>query len=404
MLIRKRRFDVTVTVTVLLSVYCRQQAYMQKMLDAKKKFLPVLKNSYGGTLLVLLDRSIDPAGPLVHDMTYEALCHDLLPTQHGKKINTMDPTDEIWEHLREKHFACAGRHSDDPVGLEAQMKQRLKQFKAEFGFMAPQASPAAAEETTAVDRRRDKKRVAKLKEYQKKSQQFQWHLETVAALQSKIKDRQLIVSGVPSAANESDRKCLCEVESNLITGRDQFDDKIKERALVDACRAQLEHLSNDEDKERLLALYWFCHGRHEGGEGEMGTLVDAAFRDGRSDRMQRIREQLVEHRKFCSNLDVQSEKKGTGRKQQVCYGYGVHRRRHTTEAAGQERNPLHERPQETSFEDQVSRYRPTLYWIVKDFVYRGSSNPYKKHWKTIGRDGLAQSNYTLQCVHAFFAC
>ena len=114
---------------------------MKKMSGAKNQFLPastrVLEKP--PPLLVLLDRSVDPAGPLVHDMSYEGLCHDLLDTDPhgaikvpveasaGKTLDTTDPADEIWATLRETHFAWDPKPEDqDGVkGLEGLISGRF---------------------------------------------------------------------------------------------------------------------------------------------------------------------------------------------------------------------------------------------------------------------------------------
>lgn len=383
---------------------------MDKMSAEKKKFLPVRDKKFSGpepALLVLLDRSVDPAGPLVHDMSYEGLCHDLLDTDsHGeiiveatKTLDSTDPADETWASLREAHFAMAAEAPGGTPGLTSAISARLGQFEKESAFM--HASPESAETASAVDRRREKDKVAYLKEYQKKTRQYQSHLKLLTDLDKEIQTRQLL----PGPKGEP-TPCLCEVESDLITGRDSFEDKVGEKALVDRCRSLLPQLRSEQDKERLLALYWFCIGVHEGGDGNMGELVRAAFPDGPSPRMQQIQEQLVKNRRFCSNLDVSSEKHGTGKKRMVCYGYGVHRRRHTTERDGQERNPQHHggglmSTTEVAFQDQVSRYCPSLYWILKDFA-RGKANPYTKHWKGIDSTGAPKAGYSLECAPSFF--
>ena len=391
---------------------------MKKMSGAKNQFLPastrVLEKP--PPLLVLLDRSVDPAGPLVHDMSYEGLCHDLLDTDPhgaikvpveasaGKTLDTTDPADEIWATLRETHFAWDPKPEDqDGVkGLEGLISGRFEEFKKQL-LPTPAATASLSSRWIAageaLESRREKDRIARLNEVRKKKEQLDSHIELVKALREEITHRQLLPEPNP---------CLLEVESELIMGRDEREAKLEGHTLVEHCQALLPQLSLEQDKERLLALYWFCHGVREGGDGNMGRLVNAAFPDGPGLRMQQIKEQLVQNGKFCSNLDVHSEKKGTGKKRMVSYGYGCHRRRYTTETDGQERNPVISgrwgEGNLVRLQDQWSRYCPSLYWIVKDFVKRGSENPYKKHWKGIDAAVRPQAEYTLQCVRSFSAC
>jgi hypothetical protein len=377
----------------------RQKDYMKSMSKAKNAFLPKASaNRDTRPLLVLLDRSVDPAGPLVHDLSYEGACHDMLdvdlyggiPYSAGRQIlDTADLTDDIWEQFRETHYAVRGQRGDPP-GLGPAIKQRFDKFTAEFAFMDTSGAPATT--ASALDRRKEKDRVGRLKEYQKKHRLWGAHINVVESLAKIIEERQLL----PKSDEEPG---LCTIESDLIMTRDQFEDDLSAKELTKRCQTQLEQLRKDEDKMRLLALYWFCLGVREGGGGEMDKLVAAAFPGELSPTNEAIIMQLKEG-KFCSNLDVKSEKHGTGSKRMICYGYADgHRRRHTTEADGQERNPFNKQHGETTieFEDQVSRYRPSLYWLLKDFA-KGGANAYKKHWKGLTAGGQAQSNYVLQCV------
>ncbi|WZZ41308.1 hypothetical protein YC2023_037567 [Brassica napus] len=72
--------------------------------------------------LLILDRSIDQIAPLIHEWTYDAMCHDLLkmegnkythevPSKTGdnteKKEVLLDEEDPIWVELRDVHIADA---------------------------------------------------------------------------------------------------------------------------------------------------------------------------------------------------------------------------------------------------------------------------------------------------------
>jgi len=72
--------------------------------------------------LLILDRSVDQIAPIIHEWTYDAMCHDLLniegnkyvqevPSKTGgppeKKEVLLDEHDPIWLELRHAHIADA---------------------------------------------------------------------------------------------------------------------------------------------------------------------------------------------------------------------------------------------------------------------------------------------------------
>ncbi|CAK9199148.1 unnamed protein product, partial [Sphagnum troendelagicum] len=71
--------------------------------------------------LIIVDRSIDLVAPVIHEWTYDAMCHDLLDldgnnytyevsTNHGKKEHKevlLEEHDPIWLEIRDLHIADA---------------------------------------------------------------------------------------------------------------------------------------------------------------------------------------------------------------------------------------------------------------------------------------------------------
>lgn len=69
--------------------------------------------------LLVVDRSIDPVAPLIHEWTYEAMCYDLLPITDNqfsyttkstagkdqKKMVMLGDQDPLWSELRCTHLA-----------------------------------------------------------------------------------------------------------------------------------------------------------------------------------------------------------------------------------------------------------------------------------------------------------
>ncbi|KAJ2904240.1 syntaxin binding protein 1, partial [Coemansia aciculifera] len=74
------------------------------------------------TELIIVDRSADPYAPVLHEFTYEAMVHDLLEIEDGKKFSytaqlangteetktvVLDDTDPVWKEFRFQHISDA---------------------------------------------------------------------------------------------------------------------------------------------------------------------------------------------------------------------------------------------------------------------------------------------------------
>lgn len=99
--------------------------------------------------LLILDRSIDQIAPLIHEWTYDAMCHDLLKMEGNKytyevpsnsggnpenKEVLLDEEDPIWVELRDVHIADASERLHEKMtnfiskNKAAQMKHSSKDF------------------------------------------------------------------------------------------------------------------------------------------------------------------------------------------------------------------------------------------------------------------------------------
>eukprot|EP00850_Spirogloea_muscicola_P023966 SM000413S15649 [mRNA] locus=s413:20313:25047:- [translate_table: standard] len=79
--------------------------------------------------LIILDRSFDPVAPVIHEWTYDCMCHDLLPMEGSKyryevvtssgakdlKDVLLEEHDPVWLELRDLHIADAGLRLDDKM-------------------------------------------------------------------------------------------------------------------------------------------------------------------------------------------------------------------------------------------------------------------------------------------------
>jgi syntaxin-binding protein 1 len=70
-------------------------------------------SNFSPAIMLILDRSLDAATPLVHEFTYQAMIQDLLPLENGKykyepdngppALITLDENDSVWVTLTQIH-------------------------------------------------------------------------------------------------------------------------------------------------------------------------------------------------------------------------------------------------------------------------------------------------------------
>ncbi|KAL8137126.1 hypothetical protein V2J09_003127 [Rumex salicifolius] len=203
--------------------------------------------------LLILDRSIDQIAPIIHEWTYEAMCHDLLniegskyvPSKTGgtseKKEVLLDEHDPIWFELRHTHIADASERLHDKM-TNFISKNRAAQIH--------QGSRDGAELST-----RDlQKMVQALPQYSEQIEKISLHVE--------------IAGKVNKILRENELKELGQLEQDLIFG----DAGTKE--VINFLRIK-EDVSR-ENKLRLLMIYAAAYpDKFEGDKGSKLVQVMA---------------------------------------------------------------------------------------------------------------------------------
>lgn len=99
----------------------RELEFHQHMMASEGLPWPPEDKSRPRGILFIVDRSMDPMAPLLHEFTYQAMAHDLLPikTEDGKVTYTpktpspgdteprtgeLNENDKVWTKLRHKHM------------------------------------------------------------------------------------------------------------------------------------------------------------------------------------------------------------------------------------------------------------------------------------------------------------
>ncbi|EER24184.1 Sec1 family protein [Coccidioides posadasii C735 delta SOWgp] len=234
------------------SVLCSHLArFVQDELDAYAKSredFPTASRQRG--LLYIVDRTLDLVAPLVHEFTYQAMAHDLLPIKEGEKV-TYETTINAGEPNQEtKELEIS---ENDSIWVESRhlhMKDLLGKLVDDFNqFRAKNPQFADNDSSANVNTIRDM--LAGLSKFQEGKNSYTLHLNMAEECMQLFQDRNL-----PE---------LASVEQSLGTGLDE--DYRKPKNLAD----QLVRLLDDErvrppDRLRLIVLYLLYRGGLLGGD------------------------------------------------------------------------------------------------------------------------------------------
>ncbi|KAI3822147.1 hypothetical protein L1987_09729 [Smallanthus sonchifolius] len=204
--------------------------------------------------LLILDRSIDQIAPIIHEWTYDAMCHDLLemdgnkyvhevPSKTGgfeKKEVLLEEHDPVWSELRHSHIADASERLHDKM-TNFVLKNKAAQMN--------QGSRDGGQVTT-----RDlQKMVQALPQYNEQMDRLSLHVGIAGKINSIIRETGL--------------RDLGQLEQDLVFG----DAGIKD--VINFLREQMD--VTVESKVRLLMIYAATHPEKFESE-ELTKLMELA--------------------------------------------------------------------------------------------------------------------------------
>ncbi|EPS36022.1 hypothetical protein H072_10488 [Dactylellina haptotyla CBS 200.50] len=228
------------------------EGYQKYMQAQGRPWPPQEDKSRPRGVLFVVDRSMDPVAPLLHEFTYQAMAHDLLPIkeENGKFSYSPDPkdpkemvladSDEVWTKMRHKHMTDTIR----------EVREDLDKFiKAHPQFQTEQG------QTSVFDL---KSMLASLPQFSAMKDAYELHL-TMAGECMGIFQR----NGLADTA---------DLEQTLATGIDGAGEKPKNVTelliqLLDAPNTQ-----NNNDRLRLIMLYLLWR------DGLVGPDIEKLFR------------------------------------------------------------------------------------------------------------------------------
>ncbi|XP_010422183.1 PREDICTED: protein transport Sec1b-like isoform X1 [Camelina sativa] len=184
--------------------------------------------------LLILDRSIDQIAPLIHEWTYDAMCHDLLNMEGNKythevqsktgdkpekKEVLLDEQDPIWVELRDVHIADASERLHEKMTnfVSKNKAAQLKHSSKDFGDLSSKDL---------------QKMVHALPQYSEQMDKLSLHVEIARTINKTIMEQGL--------------RDLGQLEQDLVFGDAGRKDVIK--------FLSTNHIINHESKLRLMMI------------------------------------------------------------------------------------------------------------------------------------------------------
>ncbi|KAF9269115.1 Sec1-like snare protein [Marasmius fiardii PR-910] len=205
----------------------------------------------GRSTLIITDRSMDMAAPFLHEFTYQAMVHDLLPIQDGSKYTykfqssvgayedktaTLSDSDSVWTEVRHMH-----------------MREAIDKLMADFNKFLEDNAVFNGDGAASLNDMKDM--LASLPQYQEQRENFSLHLNMAQECMDKFEKEKLpLIANVEqncatgATADGKSPKHLVEEMVPLLDSRDVVNmNKVRMVALYIQYRDGVP----DEDRRRL---------------------------------------------------------------------------------------------------------------------------------------------------------
>ncbi|KAL0138132.1 Sec1-like protein [Mucor lusitanicus] len=200
--------------------------------------------------LLIVDRSIDPAAPLLHEFTYQAMINDLLPVEETEnhqgikysyeyhqadgsldaKEVILDEEDNVYKSIRHMHIAeCSDR-----------LIEKFNEFLAENKAAANSGDRSSGPKDSAKSLKEMKEMLTNLPQYQDLKAKYSAHLSIAQECMSFFERHKLNSVG--------------NLEQNMVTG-ETADGETPKTIVLDMVPLLDDPHVSPVDKARLLMLY-----------------------------------------------------------------------------------------------------------------------------------------------------
>ncbi|KAG8461329.1 hypothetical protein KFE25_010516 [Diacronema lutheri] len=191
--------------------------------------------------LLIVDRTIDTLAPLLHEYSYQAMIHDLLPIADGeryayrytsnrgeelRKDVLLNETDPLWPTLRHMHIADAIEY----------LTTNFNQFLA-----ANQSATKLGKKGGEVGLREMSEALRGMPQYQEEMARYSLHISLTRELMARFKTNQL--------------EAVSTLEQNMALGEDSDGKEVKGTKLVEQLIEMVRRDVSPQDKMRLLMIY-----------------------------------------------------------------------------------------------------------------------------------------------------
>ncbi|CAH8492558.1 unnamed protein product [Heterobilharzia americana] len=214
------------------------------------------------SILLIVDRSLDPISPLLHELTLQAMCYDLLTVEDnsivydGNRKANVAEGDTLWKEFRHQHIADVTRTLPQRVREFAESKKEFAEF--EEGSVNAVSSNDDTNKNASGG-------VRSLSDLIKRMPQYQTESASYAAVYHVVETCMTIFKkGVDK---------LCQIEQDLVMGETAEGEPVTDpmRVLVDIFKYDFTSV-----EERLRLLIIFSLIKEGFAESHLDKLLDCA--------------------------------------------------------------------------------------------------------------------------------
>ncbi|CAK7224409.1 hypothetical protein SBRCBS47491_005541 [Sporothrix bragantina] len=225
------------------SVLCTHLArFVQEQLDQYARWnrdFPPQSNKQPG-ILVITDRSMDLMAPLVHEFTYQAMAHDLLPIKEGDKTTFHMVINDGETGSEEKDMELQEKDTVWVDNRHRHMKDTIDKLMGDFQKFLDQNPHFTNDKGDATSLNAIRDMLAGLPQFQEMKEAYSLHLTMAQDCMNKFQNNKL-----PDVAS---------AEQTLATGLDE-DYRRPKNILDQVARLLDDEAITHEDRLRLIMLY-----------------------------------------------------------------------------------------------------------------------------------------------------